>query len=101
MINNERLAQPLVPSLPEGERCFRLGIVLNGTVSAGAWTAGALDGLIEVVGAWEAAKAAGEPGIPDHRIRVEVLGGASGGGVCAAIFARAASPASPHDCGTR
>ena len=36
MINNERLAQPLVPSLPDGERCFRLGIVLNGTVSAGA-----------------------------------------------------------------
>ena len=36
MTDQERLAQPLVPSLPEGERCFRLGIILNGTVSAGA-----------------------------------------------------------------
>ena len=96
MIDKERLAQPLVPPLPEGERCFRMGIVLNGTVSAGAWSAGALDGSIEVVDAWAAAKAAGEPGIPDHRIRVEMLGGASGGGVCAAIFARAASRNFPH-----
>ncbi len=89
----DALTRPLVPGEPDDT--FRLGIVLNGTVAAGAWTAGALDALIEVLDAWEAAKAAGQP-VPGHRLRVEVLGGASGGGVCAAIFARAVSQSFPH-----
>lgn len=90
----QALTQPLVAG-PVPPKTFRLGIVLNGTVAAGAWTAGALDALIEVLDRWEAAKVAGQD-VARHSLRVEVLGGASGGGVCAAIFARAASRVFPH-----
>lgn len=84
-----RLQQPLVTA-PADETTFRLGIVLNGTVSAGAWTAGVLDFLVEALDAWEEAKRAGED-VPRHAVRLEILGGASGGGVCAALLARAAT----------
>ncbi|MBW8271229.1 patatin-like phospholipase family protein [Caldovatus aquaticus] len=84
-----RLRQPLVTA-PADATTFRLGIVLNGTVSAGAWTAGVLDFLIEALDAWEEAKRAGED-VPRHSVRLEILGGASGGGVCAALLARAAT----------
>lgn len=84
-----RLQKPLVTQ-PADATTFRLGIVLNGTVSAGAWTAGVLDFLIEALDAWEAAKRAGED-VPRHSVRLDILGGASGGGVCAALLARAAT----------
>jgi len=74
---------------------FRLGLVLSGTVSAGAWTAGALDALIEAMDGWERAKARGAA-VPQHRVRLEVIGGASGGGVNGAILARAAAYQFPH-----
>ncbi len=89
-----RLQQPLARP-PEDPSTFRLGIVLNGTVSAGAWTAGVLDFLVEALDAWEAAKRAGED-VPGHRVRLDILGGVSGGGVCAALLARAASCRFPH-----
>ena len=88
-----RLQRPLVDSEPPNT--FRLGIVLNGTVAAGAWTAGVLDMLMEALDAWEAAKV-NDPDIPQHTVRLDVMGGASGGGVCAAILARAASRHFPH-----
>jgi len=84
-----RLQEPLVMQ-PADATTFRLGIVLNGTVSAGAWTAGVLDFLFEALDAWEAAKRAGED-VPRHNVRIDILGGASGGGVCAALLARAAT----------
>ena len=88
-----RLGKPLVDRIDP--KTFRLGIVLNGTVAAGAWTAGVLDALVEALDAWELAKAAdrkaGTRTVPDHNVRLDVLGGASGGGVCAALLARAAS----------
>jgi Patatin-like phospholipase len=86
-----RLRQPLVP--PEAG-VFRLGLVLNGTVSAGAWTAGVLDFLIEALDLWENQKEEDKrrgdgPTVPDHHVHLGVAGGASGGGVCAALLARA------------
>lgn len=91
----KELCEPLV-RFPAGETdVLRIGLVLNGTVSAGAWTAGALDALFEALDAWDAARARGEP-VPRHRVRIEVVGGASGGAVCAALLARAASRAFPH-----
>ena len=69
---------------------FRIGIVLNGTVAAGAWTAGVLDALVEALDAWEQAKP-GDPDVPQHRVRLDILAGASGGGVCAALLARASA----------
>ncbi len=89
------------PLVPDEKGVFQLGIVLNGTVSAGAWTAGVLDFMTEALDLWEAKKAedrqrGGVPTVPDHELRIGVLGGTSGGGVCAAVFARAAGWAFPH-----
>lgn len=67
----------VIPPPPAG--CFELGLVLGGTVSAGAYTAGALDLLIEALDAWHAAN-------PPHTVSVKVAGGSSGGAVCAAIL---------------
>ena len=61
-------------------RTFELGMVLGGTVSAGAYTAGALDFLIEALEAWHA-----DPN-PLHRVVITTAGGASGGAVCAGIL---------------
>lgn len=87
-----QLEQPIAPRQPG---VFRLGLVLNGTVSAGAWTAGVLDFLFQALDLWEAAKRqdrqnGGPPTVPDHAVRLDVAGGASGGGVCAGLLARAA-----------
>ena len=69
---------------------FEIALVLGGTVSAGAYTAGALDFLIEALDAWSDAKAAaGEPAVPRHDVALRVIAGTSGGGVNAAIAARA------------
>jgi hypothetical protein len=66
---------------------FEFALVMGGTVSAGAYTAGAVDFLIEALDAFEAEKQATQ--IPYHNIVLKVLAGTSGGAVCAAIAARA------------
>jgi predicted acylesterase/phospholipase RssA len=63
---------------------IKLGINMAGAVSAGAYTAGVLDFLIQALDEWYAAKAAGE-NVPGHDISIEVISGASAGGMCAAI----------------
>ena len=73
---------------------FELALVLGGTVSAGAYTAGALDFLIEALDCWEAAKS--DPLVPQHRVVLKVVTGTSGGGVNAAIAARALNFDFPH-----
>ena len=94
-----RLRRPLVP---REEGVFRLGLVLNGTASAAAWTAGALDFLVEALDFWEDKKREdrergdGRPTVPDHEVRVGIAGGTSGGGLCAALLARAAGWDFPH-----
>src|SRR5258708_19377000 len=82
------------PPVPDGT--FELALVLGGTVSAGAYTAGALDFLIEALDCWEAARANGDPLVPRHRVVLRVITGASGGGVNAAIAARALNFDFPH-----
>src|SRR5580698_2891294 len=63
---------------------FRLGINMAGAVSAGAYTAGVLDFLIEALDAWYAAKQQGQA-VPMHEVSIDVFAGASAGGMCAAI----------------
>lgn len=65
---------------------FRIGINMAGAVSAGAYTAGVLDFLTEALDEWYKAKARGEL-VPAHDVSIEVLSGASAGGMCAAISA--------------
>lgn len=75
---------------------FRLGITMAGAISAGAYTAGFIDYLIETLDKWERAKASGlaaegsHPAlpasvIPRHRIVIEALSGTSAGGMVGAL----------------
>src|SRR5499425_1579067 len=72
---------------------FRIGINMAGAVSAGAYTAGVLDFLVEALDAWYAEREKWkdkDPSIwpiPSHDVSLEVLSGASAGGLCAAISA--------------
>ncbi len=74
-----------VPDVAPGT--FEFALVLGGTVSAGAYTAGAIDFLIEALDCFSAAKAKREA--PPHKVILKLITGTSGGGVNAAIAARA------------
>jgi predicted acylesterase/phospholipase RssA len=67
------------------------GICMAGAVSAGAYTAGVMDYLLEALEHWEKAKQLQQQGklsgVPKHNFLIEVLGGASAGGMTAAITA--------------
>jgi predicted acylesterase/phospholipase RssA len=76
---------------------FRLGINMAGAVSAGAYTAGVLDFLMEALEEWETTKSTLKaylanpapgpvpPVAPLHDVEIDVFTGASAGGMCAAI----------------
>src|SRR5579863_1018368 len=66
---------------------FHLGINMAGAVSAGAYTAGVLDFLMEALEQWYTAKAFARPAVPMHDVSLDVFSGASAGGMCAAIAA--------------
>ena len=68
---------------------FELGLVLGGTVSAGAYTAGALDFLLEALEGWHA-------GNPPHKVVIKAAAGSSGGAVCAAILGLLSGRTVPH-----
>jgi predicted acylesterase/phospholipase RssA len=65
---------------------FRIGINMAGAISAGAYTAGVLDFLTEALDEWYKAKSRGDS-VPMHDVSIEVMSGASAGGMCAAISA--------------
>jgi hypothetical protein len=80
-----------VPAIPPNT--FEFALVLGGTVSAGAYTAGALDFLIEALDCLARAQ---RNGALQHKVRLKLIAGTSGGGVCAAIAARALAFDFPH-----
>jgi hypothetical protein len=59
---------------------------MAGAISAGAYTAGVLDFLTEALDEWHSAKSRGDS-VPMHQVSIEVMSGASAGGMCAAISA--------------
>jgi predicted acylesterase/phospholipase RssA len=65
---------------------FRIAINMAGAISAGAYTAGVLDFLVEALDAWYQAKT-GNEFVPAHSVSIDVFSGASAGGMCAAISA--------------
>lgn len=79
----------------DSNKTFRLGIAMAGAVSAGAYTAGVMDYLLETLERWERAKTrnrslgADHPeydhSVPMHNVVIDVIGGASAGGMTAAI----------------
>lgn len=66
---------------------FYVGLCMAGAISAGAYTAGVMDYLIEALDDWERRKK--EAGIPQHKVVVPVIGGASAGGMTAIVTASA------------
>ncbi len=66
---------------------FRVGLCMAGAVSAGAYTAGVVDYLLEALQEWE--KQRGKPGVPTHKVVIPVIGGASAGGMTGIITASA------------
>ena len=67
---------------------FEIGLVMAGAISAGSYTAGVIDFLIQALDEWEKAKeqarrdiAAGKPtDCPMHEVRIKVMAGARPGG---------------------
>lgn len=74
---------------------FEIGLVMAGAISAGCYAAGVLDYLFEALDAWEKAKKL-DPTVPQHKVRIRVIAGASAGGMNAAIAAGALHYDFPH-----
>ncbi len=72
---------------------FRIGLTMAGAISAGAYTAGVFDFLMESLDAWEerkkALRAAGKDpkdwDVPSHDVVIPVISGASAGGITGAL----------------
>ena len=86
----ERLNKLFAPTidLPPDDT-FEIGLVLGGTVSAGAYTAGALDFLLEALESWYT-------DAPPHKVILKTVAGTSGGAVCSAILGLLSSRKVPH-----
>ncbi len=68
---------------------FDISLCMAGAISAGAYTAGVVDFLIEALEEWETVR--GEPGVPTHRVVLRGFAGASAGGIVGALGAAALS----------
>jgi hypothetical protein len=66
---------------------FYIGLAMAGAISAGAYSGGVFDFLIEALEEWQTAKddAAGKDTVPAHNVVIPVISGASAGGVTAAV----------------
>ena len=64
---------------------FQIGLALAGAISAGAYTAGVLDFLFQALDEWE--KLRGRADVPDHRVGLKVVAGASAGAITGALGA--------------
>lgn len=69
------------------DKTIHLGITMAGAISAGAYTAGVLDYLFEVLEKWESMKTdpAFADRVPRHNVVIDVMSGASAGGMTACI----------------
>jgi hypothetical protein len=75
-----------------GKSEFQVGLAMSGAISAGAYTAGVFDFLIQAFDEWERARANGSAGVergsvPSHFVGIKVMSGASAGAITAAIGA--------------
>lgn len=69
---------------------FHLGLTMAGAVSAGAYTAGFMDYILEALSEWEKAKQeSNNDKIPKHNVIIDAIGGASAGGMVSMITALA------------
>ncbi len=69
---------------------FQIGLCLAGAISAGAYTAGVMDYLIEALEIWEQKKLELSPDqVPSHLVSIPIIGGASAGGMAGMILGTA------------
>ncbi|HEX5865399.1 MAG TPA: patatin [Casimicrobiaceae bacterium] len=66
---------------------FEIGLVMAGAISAGAYTAGVVDFLIEALDEYDSAKRRPDWDGPTHDVFLPVIAGASAGGMTAGISA--------------
>jgi predicted acylesterase/phospholipase RssA len=66
---------------------FKIGLCLAGAVSAGAYSAGVIDYLLEALEEWEKRKITDPENTPKHQIEISGIGGASAGGITGLILA--------------
>lgn len=78
---------------PDGDT-FEIGLVLGGTVSAAAYTAGVVDFLIQALDAWTVGKTIGT--MPHHKVVIKIASGTSGGAIMCTLLARILGNAFPH-----
>jgi len=78
-VATERPAAEISP-----DNVFRVALCLSGAISAGAYTAGVIDFLVQALTELERAKAEGSVRL-DHDVRIVAMTGASAGGITAAI----------------
>lgn len=91
-IPNRYLMSPFVQpssSVDEPDNVLHLAVTMAGAVSAGSYTAGVMDYLLEALDAWERAKKTGDVRIPSHQVCIELLNGTSAGGMTAVVAATA------------
>lgn len=65
---------------------FELGLVMAGAVSAGAYTAGVVDFLIQALNEWEKARKQDPSNVPGHEVRLKIIAGSSAGGMTGAVM---------------
>ncbi len=71
------------------KKAFEIGLVMAGAVSAGAYTAGVVDFLIQALDEWYKAKEERPDEVPNHEVCLKVMAGSSAGGMTGAITAAA------------
>jgi patatin-like phospholipase len=66
---------------------FQIGLAMAGAISAGAYSAGVLDFVIQALDEWEKAKndPATADDVPNHRAAIKVVTGASAGAITGAL----------------
>lgn len=77
--------EPSPQSTTQSRPVFEIGLVMAGAISAGAYTAGVVDFLIEALDRWYAT----HNGNPPHDVKLRVVSGASAGGMVGSIFTAA------------
>jgi hypothetical protein len=93
--SDAELAELFDNPAPVAANTFEFALVLGGTVSAGAYTAGAVDFLIDALDSWTRLRDQGLDA-PRHKALLRFITGTSGGGVNTAIAARALAYDFPH-----
>lgn len=67
------------------KKTFEIGLVMAGAISAGTYTAGVVDYLLQALKEWENIKENNPQKAPTHNVKLKVIAGASAGGMTGAI----------------